>query len=419
MRERYSYSYFCCIHEIHSLLRILQLCKKFPFPLKDGESIAINVLTTGFFKQGCDVTVLAINTLKHYFNPSDIPVTMKQRADYHSVKVDTSVYPYNALQNLFSSRSYNIERFDSADFRSYLVKLLGEKEFDIILLESAYLTPYVADIRKHSKAKVVLRSHNLEYEIWEHLAVTEKNIIKRKYLTLLASRLKRFELHHLNSYDAIVPISPADEVKYRQLGCKIPLHTSVTGIEAKESTATVLSGNSISLFFIGSMDWMPNQQGLKWFMENVWKRISSVHQELYFHLAGRNFPPEFELLKKDRVIIEGEVADATGFISNKQILVVPLLSGSGLRIKIIEAMAYGKTVISTSLGAEGIEYINEKNILIADTAEDFIRAIEKCITHPSAINQIGSEAKKLIQEKYNPQQITKELLSFLNSLVHR
>lgn len=135
MRERYSYSYFCLSHEIHSPLRILQLCKKFPYPLKDGESVAVNVLTKEFAKSGCEVTVVAINTPKHFFNPDKLPVTVKQQADYHAVEVNTSVTPYKALLNLFSSRSYNIERFDSAKFRDYLVKRLQEKAFDVVLLE--------------------------------------------------------------------------------------------------------------------------------------------------------------------------------------------------------------------------------------------------------------------------------------------
>ncbi len=369
--------------------------------------------------QGCNVTVLAINTLKHYFNIQDLPVTVKQQADYHSVKVDTSIQPYKAFLNLFSQRSYNIERFDSDDFRNSLIKLLNERKFDIVLLESLYLTPYLEDIRKHSKAKVILRSHNLEYEIWEHLAVTEKSFVKRKYLSLLTSRLKRYEVENLNRYDAIIPISPADEEKYKRLGCKVPLHTTVTGIEVSNTENEYLPGDSLPVFFIGSMDWMPNQQGVKWFVDNVWNKISSLYPKLSFHLAGRNFPVEFELLKKHQVTVEGEVADTGEFISGKQILVVPLFSGSGMRIKIIEAMSYGKTVISTTLGTEGIEYTNGVNILLADSAEEFISAIENCLNNPSITRSIGSEAKKLIEERYNPQLISKELLSFLHSLANR
>lgn len=417
MRERYSYSYFCLSHEIHSPLRILQLCKKFPYPLKDGESVAVSALTNEFSKSGCKVTVVAINTQKHFFNPEKLPVTVKQQADYHAVEVNTSVTPYNALLNLFSSRSYNIERFDSARFRNYLVKLLQEREFDVVLLETLYLVPYLKDIRENSKAKVVLRSHNLEYEIWEHLASTEKNRLKKKYLLLLASRLKKYELENLNSYDAIVPISPADEKKYRQLGCKIPLHTTVTGIEVKESETEITVQKGIALYFLGSMDWMPNRQGVIWFVENVWRRLSVRHPEITFHLAGRNFPKELNELQNENMKVAGEVKDVMQFISDKHILLVPLFSGSGMRIKIIEAMSFGKTVVSTTLGAEGIEYTNGKNILIADSADEFSRVLETCLTNPDLLRTTGTEAKKLVREKYSPQQSAKDLLAFLSSLI--
>ncbi|MCB9080670.1 MAG: glycosyl transferase family 1, partial [Lewinellaceae bacterium] len=150
-------------------MKILQLCKKYPFPIKDGESIAIHSLAHGLWEQGCTLDLLAMNTPKHYARADATDPVQQFYRQVTVVDVDTALRPDAAFLNLFSKDSYHISRFLSAAFTDALKDLLDREKYDVILLETLYLTPYLATIRQHSRARVVLRAHNVEYEIWERI----------------------------------------------------------------------------------------------------------------------------------------------------------------------------------------------------------------------------------------------------------
>jgi len=175
-------------------VKILQLCKKFPYPLRDGEAIAIVNLTNAFHELGHKVTLLAMNTPKHYFKIKELPEEIKKIARFIAVDVDTKINPFDAFWNLFSGKSYHIKRFISKEYKQALTELLQDNEFDIIQLEGLYLAPYVDTIRKHTDASIVLRAHNIESEIWERIADNQSWGWRRWYLRLLARRLKKEEL---------------------------------------------------------------------------------------------------------------------------------------------------------------------------------------------------------------------------------
>ena len=172
-------------------MKILQVCSKVPYPSKDGGSIAMNILTEGLIACGNQVTVLAMRTSKNNIKEEEIDPAYRKKTPYRSVFIDTSVKLFPAFLNLFSSKSYNVIRFYSREFEEALISLLIKENFDIVQLETLWVTPYVEAIRKNSRAKIIFRSHNVEYSIWERLAALTHNPLKRSYLKLLASRLKK------------------------------------------------------------------------------------------------------------------------------------------------------------------------------------------------------------------------------------
>lgn len=210
-------------------MKILQVCKKFPWPAKDGESIAIYNLTQGFAQAGHQVTVLAMKTPKHQAEEDNLPAEVQAIADFYVVDVDSSIKKVNAFFNLFSKSSYNLERFFSTGFQEGLRRLLEGGEFDIIQLEGLYLAPYYKTIRKYTDAPIVMRAHNVEFEIWERLSTSSSNYIKKKYLQLLAAKMENFERRSLNSWSAIVPISVKDEQQFKDMGASVPMHTCQIG----------------------------------------------------------------------------------------------------------------------------------------------------------------------------------------------
>jgi polysaccharide biosynthesis protein PslH len=279
---------------------------------------------------------------------------------------------------------------------------------------------YLDAIRMHSNAKVVLRAHNVEHLIWDRLAWAETSSIKKWYLTLLTKKLKRYELGVLNKFDAIVPITEDDAASFRWLGrISIPLHVSPTGLDIaryKPDTAVI---EPLSVFHIGALDWMPNQQAVTWFLKEIWPIVITHIPAAKFYLAGRNMPEAFKNLKQAGVVIAGEVEDALAFMNSKSVMVIPLLSGSGMRIKIIEGMAMGKAIVSTSTGAEGIDYTDEENIIIADTASLFAAHVMAILSAPGTAASLGEEARKLAESKYDNCNIIDSLTGFYQNLIAR
>lgn len=383
-------------------MRILQLMNKVPWPPKDGGAIACLNMTKGFAMLGHEVTVLSMNTSKHHISLKDMPAELRNRADFRLVEVPAYINWFEAALNLlFSKLPYNAQRFISDEYSFELVKLLTEKTFDIIQLEGLYLCPYIPVIRKYSEAKIAYRAHNIEYEIWARTASLSEGF-RSKYLRNLSKRIKRFEISYLNTYDILVPITDRDGQILDELGNTKPRHTSQTGIDFASLVPTAKKLEFPSLFHIGALDWAPNQEGLIWFFNHCWPKIHSENPYLKFYLAGRNAPDWFvRHIKLDGVEYLGEINDAYDFINSKAIMVVPLFSGSGMRIKIIEGMSLGKPIVTTDIGTEGIPTENGNNILIANTADEFTEAIFRLINDRELSNRIGKNAIGFIQEKFD------------------
>ena len=155
-----------------------------------------------------------------------------------------------------------------------------------------------------------------------------------------------------------MPSVPLDEAFFRSSSYKGPAITIPTGLSLEEYPLSPLPSDP-TLFFIGALDWLPNQEGLTWFLDKVFERLVAAMPELEFHIAGRNAPKQFvKRLHHRRIIYHGEVDDARKFIQSFRVMVAPLLSGSGIRIKILEGMALGRPVVTTSVGIKGIDAEN-------------------------------------------------------------
>ncbi len=400
-------------------MKVLQLCHKPPQPAIDGGCIAINNITKGFLRNNIPVKVLTIATKKHPFLPNKIEPQFLKQTQIEAAFVDTELNIVDAFSNLVTSDSYNVSRFFSPDFDRLLRRTLEQETFDVIHLESLFMTTYLGTIKRLSKAKVILRSHNLEYMIWERLANSTTNKAKKIYLKILAKQLKRYELNIINQVDGIASITHEDGEKYKKMGCTRPIETIPFGIDLVDYNGFSLPDISqIDLFHIGSMDWKPNLEGVAWFLEKVFPKIHHEFPNLKFHLAGRNMPNWLlENSEHSNVINQGEVDSAQEFIQQHQIMVVPLLSAGGMRIKIIEGMALGRVVLSTSIGAEGIDYTDRKNILIANKKSDFVKQLRWLMEKPERILEIGQNARNLVESKYNNQKINQELIRFYNKLL--
>ncbi len=393
-------------------MRILQLCHKPPFPPTDGGSIAMNQITQGLLDKGYKVKVFALVPSGMENMLEQIPESYIETTEFESHPIHTKIKPLPALLNLVTGKSYNISRFYNKNAESRLREILQTEEFDIIQMEGLYLTPYLPVIRDHTGTPILFRSHNIEHFIWERLAKSTTNPLKKLYLKILATRLRKYEMKTVHQVDGLVAISPVDLRFFQRNGFSQPAVTIPVGMDEiiqDEGETDVLEN---SVFHLGRMDWRPNLDGMKWFLDQVWPIVVSKNPMLTFVLAGINIPHHFYQYEGNNVVIAGEVPDARSFLQRHQLMVVPLQSGGGMRVKIIEGMATGKPIVSTSIGAEGIDCTHKENILLADMPDEMANAILHCFDSPDMMLQLGQNARMFAIANHSMPAIIEKLTDF-------
>lgn len=396
-------------------MRILQICNKAPYPANDGSSIAICSLAEGLADSGAELHLLAINTKKHYKPDNKVEEGFRQKTHYRSVFRNTDTSATGALLNLFSSRSYFVSRFYFKAFEQVLTEVLMAQQFDIVQIEGVFMASYIPLIRRLSKARIALRSHNIEHQIWERHIPHEKNGLKKWYLGLQNRRLKRFELQAFKAVDAIVTITEIDRHNTQKLVPGKPLFTCLTGVDMNryhECGAATYPGTA---FHFASMDWLPNIEAVDWLMNEVWPLVNKQNHRVQLVLAGRGMPGRFSKLQSEGVEVQEHVPDSKQFYKDHDIMLVPLWSGSGLRIKLVEGLAYGKPIITTSIGAEGIPYEHGKHLLIADTAQDFANAMVSLSLDPARKQALQKEARLLAESVFDYKVQAGRLIQFYQS----
>jgi len=397
-------------------MRILQISNKAPYPPNDGSSIAVYNMAKGFINNGAELHLLTINTLKHYKKENEIPKDFLEQSHYTAVDRDTAVTPIGAMMNLFSSESFFVSRFVFKEFEEKIIEKLKAHQFDIVHLEGLFVAPYIPIIRKHSKAKITIRTHNVEHLIWDRLIENEKSALKKKYLSIQNARLKKLELQILKEADGIVTITDYDKKLFEQLGIKTKAVVSPTGIVLDRYAINRSITKLNSVFHLASMDWMPNTEAVDWFLDKVWSNYLKSEINLQFTLAGRFMPDSYLKRNEGNLKVIGSIDDNIQFYNEHEIMMVPLQSGSGMRIKIIEGMAMGKVIVSTSIGAEGIPVTHNENIIIADTPEEFANAIKNLSSNQELKNRIGNNARKFIEDNFENTKLISNLLAFYKEL---
>jgi polysaccharide biosynthesis protein PslH len=393
-------------------MRVLQLCHKIPYPPYDGGSIAMHQLTDGMLARGLEVKVIAIHPSGFANQLMDTPEAYRSETGFEAIPVHTKINMWDALINLFSKRSYNVERFRSECVSRRLKELLQKESFDIILLEGLYLTPYIEVIREHSRASVIYRAHNIEHFIWRRLAASSRHLLKRPYLHLLARRLEQYEKQIIYSCDGLAAITEHDLAYFRDIGYSGPAEVIPVGIEKRKSGMPDIKEEACSVFHLGSMDWRPNREGLVWFLEKVWPGVVAKNPDLHFYLAGRNIPKNFLRYGNESISLLENVPDALAFMMSKRLMVVPLLSGGGLRVKIIEGMAAGKAIVTTEVGAEGTGCIHQQHLLIARSPEQMVYWILQCFDKPELADSMGKRARQYAARTFDPDIIIDRLIAF-------
>lgn len=370
----------------------------------------------GLIALGHDVSLVALNAQKYNssYHEKD---ELEDKINYTSFKININISMVDAAVNLFRKKSNNVDRYYDAEFEKLLIRELKQNAYDIIQFEGLFVTPYLAAVRKVSKAKLIYRSHNIEHQVYERLAHQKSDLLKRGYLRMVARRIKDYELQQLNKFDAIAVFTAEDKKTVLSYGATIPVEIFPVGIDLTRYRPDFSKTEFPSLFFLGSLDWLPNREGIEWFINNFHKDLTEGDLRVKFYVAGHNIPERFDDYEvMGKIFIQGEVDDAFDFVNSKAIMIVPLLSSGGMRVKIVEGMAMQKCIISTALGAEGINFSNGTNIMIANDQREFYHAIERCISDEEFCKNVGLNARKLVEQQHDVNKVAKDLVGFYKRL---
>jgi polysaccharide biosynthesis protein PslH len=399
-------------------MKILQLCTKVPYPPKDGGAEGIYVFTKAFASLGHSVDILAVNPPKHYISESELD-NLPSNVRIYPVYINTNVNLFKALRNLvFSGMPYHVERFFHHTYVQHLIEILKNNGPDIIQLEGIYLCPYIPLIRKLIHSKIILRAHNIENILWQNIAENETNFFKKVYLKFQARRLKQYEINQISLIDGVTTVTENDFFILNSYRDNLNVEVVPFGVEIDTQASAHTAVNQKELYFLGSLDWMPNQEAIQWFVDEAWPQIQKKIPSMVLHIAGRNAPKWLAdyLHNQKGVVFHGEITDAKAFSDQFNIMVAPLFSGSGIRVKIIDAMLHGKVVIASSKAIDGIPAISGQHFLKADTIDEYVSQINLLLNSSDLISQISSNAKVLINEKFNILAIASKLIDFYNNV---
>ena len=433
-------------------MKILVVGNRVPWPLHDGGAIATYGMLRSLAENGAEVDFFSFNTKKHFAENAIIEKYFGF-CKVHLVSLDAGVKPLNALWNLLFGGSYHLERYDDLEAAVELYDLIQSSNYDCVMVEGLYSMPITWRVMKRMSVrpnngvmdadavnsnetiqkepiKWVYRSHNLEYQIWERLAISTPQPLKKWYLALQSKRLKRAEIDAWCRMDAIVPIVETDSLVIRTALTEIQqinqidsgdsdsrqpkIHVYQPGIAIERPFAFI--HQPMSLFHIGSMEWQANEQGVMWFLNKVWPLVLSAQPNAKFHLAGKGLSKQDPRFFQSGIVNHGEVSNAEDFMHEHGVMIVPIQAGSGIRIKTLEAMALGVPIVSTSIGAQGLTVMDDVEIKIADEPKEFAAAICTLLSSPAKSQEMTSQARKYVEMHHNLKRNTAELLGFLQSL---
>ncbi len=302
---------------------------------------------------------------------------------------------FGVLMNQFMSpMPYALWKYASAKFDRHLRKMDGSGEYDLVVCD--FLTPAQSFSPYGSKTPCVIFQHNVEALIWERMAENEKRPLAKLYLQLQHKRMEWWEKILCGRFNGVITVSPEDSKLCRErYGLKNVLGDVPAGVDVEyfaKVRATPAEDQVIG--FLGSMDWLPNIEGVRWFIEQALPQVRKSLPQAKVLVIGRNPPESLRQLAKGDPLIEftGTVKDVRPHLARCSVMAVPLLSGGGTRIKLLEIMAAGRAVVSTTVGAEGLGLVHQRHLLLADQPESFAASVISLLQNPAQTQTLSQQA---------------------------
>ncbi len=395
-------------------MRILFLSPTLPFPLTDGGRIRVfNLLKQIALKN--DVTLLALET-----QPTDknsIAHVEQLGVKVHLVEYAATLPPFSAKTfffALFKRQPITVARYDVPVYRSKFKELLTTETFDIVHYEMFH----TAHFHTETDLPGVLSLQNVDSAIWQRLQGETRNLFYKCAYWSQKRAFQRYERVLSPKFDVVTCTSEVDAAVFEGYCAEDTVKVIPNGVDVTHFSPDHASENAAHLIYIGSMDWYPNEDAAIFFAEEILPQIQKDVPDAKFTIVGGNPSERVQrLTDMEGVVVTGRVPEIKPYFSEATVFVVPLRIGSGTRLKILEALAMGKAVVSTTVGAEGLALRDGEEILIADEPDTFANAVTRLLTDRELRQKIGTNGRARVEKDYDWRSIAERLHSVYESLL--
>ncbi len=355
-------------------MRILQISPFIPYPPTNGGFLSVLGILKGLSNRGHKIDFVCYRKHADYQSSYN---ELKKYCEPHILDVQTDNNIFDAFLNFFSSVPYNASKYQRKELLEFLKDFFAQNNVDIVQIEHLHMGWVISELRKLTNAPIVLRQQNVETMIMYRFAQKQKNPILKYYALLQYKKFIKFEPGICRQFDLNIMISPTDEKRIKEFDASIKATTIPAGVEDELLKYNSQIKEPFSLAHIGHLDWYPNYDSLTWFIKEIFPKVLEKFPlaKLYIYGGGKtkNFTPPNEL--KENIEVVGFVENIWEEIITKSVAIVPLRIGSGIRIKILELLAVGIPIVTTSVGKEGIDVKDYEHLLIADDEINFANKI--------------------------------------------
>lgn len=324
--------------------------------------------------------------------------------------MDSSVRLIPTMRGLVVGDADAVARYRSPAFARRLGERLRQEPYDIVQFDGCATAQYATRCAEPVGPSIVLRAHNDEADLWLQRSRT-RPLMERLFLRIHAERLRRIERRLWLEVGGIAAITAelAQECRTRDA-------RHVRFIPVPQRVPEKPSPSNHNVFHIGPVDWWPNRLGLHWFLDSAWPTVRRARPDLEFKIAGRGSKEFARPWNHMGVSGDGEVEDATHYMSQSGILVAPTRQGSGMPVKVEQAMALGKAIVATTVGARGLGAIPSRDLLIADSAAEFASAVIRLSEDSRLTAAIGQSAWEFARTHFESRAVGDQIAQLYHSL---
>jgi glycosyltransferase involved in cell wall biosynthesis len=404
-----------------NMKRVLFLSQLVPYPPDAGAKVR-SYYVLRYLAQRFEVTLLAFS------RSDDRPEAIEHLRQYCKQVITvpiqrTKIRDLRMLAgSLLSGESFIIRRDTVPEMNAQIERLIASNSFDYVHADQLWMAQYGLHARQVAQGKkpcLVLDEHNACFQIYQRLAENEKDPFKRWLWAREWPALQRFEVRACASFDRVITVTEEDREILGGLmngsqkgdlraGPRKGFDTIPICVDADAVQPVTPKPNSLDALHLGTMFWMPNVEGVLWFARNVWPIVRQRFPQATFTVVGKNPPVSIRELEASApqgsgsgIVVTGYVADPQPYLEKAAVFVVPLFSAGGMRVKIVDGWRWGLPIVSTTIGAEGISYLDGENILIADSPEDFSRAVIRVLSDLELAQSLRQNGRRWVEQHYD------------------